>query len=400
MKKIGIVTMVGCDNYGNLFQNYAVKKILENMGYEAYTLNNNIRENKVKSKNSFFTKLTFQYIKAYIKLQLEIRFGCKNSKDFSFAGLFRSVINRKEFVTEKNNRLKRMKEFRSLNIPYDCRLVGTDEFPQDEYFAFVCGSDVVWHPNYHTDKTNDFLGFAPKYKRIALAPSFGVSALPENRKTDYLKWINGIEYLSVRETAGAEIIKELTDREADVLTDPTLSVDAEDWKRLKKCPSDAPKGKYVLCYFLGNKTKKYNEWIESCAKSKDYELVELVDSKDLKHYATDPNEMLWLIDNAEAVFTDSFHAVVFSIIFHTPFVAFKRVERGLELFSRIQSILKLMKFENREFSKVDKENFDSLDFSISDKIIDEEKIKTKRFLKNALEGVEAKTLELKKKFTD
>lgn len=388
MKKIGIVTMVGYDNYGNLFQNYAVKKILENLGYYAYTLNNNIQEKKVEQKESIVSKFSPTYIIAYIKTQLSRYFGCKNSKDFSPRGLFRSIVNYKSFNMSKNDRLEKMKIFRDLYIPYDSKLINTSDFSQEEYVAFVCGSDVVWHPTYHVDKTNDFLGFAPKYKRVALAPSFGVSKLPKSREKDYFNWINGIEYLSVRETSGAEIIKKLTNREAVVLCDPTIAVDVDDWKQLQSRPKNAPERKYALCYFLGNKTKEYDKWINSCTKDKSYELVEIIDSNDLKHYATDPCEMLWLIDNAEVVFTDSFHAVVFSILFHTPFVAFKRIEKGLELFSRIQSLLNLMDLQNREFSVIEREQFDKLDFSYSDKVISEEKIKIKMYLTNALSNIE------------
>ena len=55
--------------------------------------------------------------------------------------------------------------------------------------------------------------------------------------------------------------------------------------------------------------------------------------KDGEHYATGPSEFLYLIENSEAVFTDSFHSCVFSIIFNKPFLSTDEylTERGNEL---------------------------------------------------------------------
>lgn len=48
--------------------------------------------------------------------------------------------------------------------------------------------------------------------------------------------------------------------------------------------------------------------------------------------------------DADFVVTDSFHACVFSIIFHVPFVAIGNKERGM---SRFQSLLSLVNLEER-----------------------------------------------------
>ena len=76
--------------------------------------------------------------------------------------------------------------------------------------------------------------FAPKEKRIAYAPSFGIPKIPAVYKEKYKKWIMEIPYLSVREESGAKIIKELTGKDVPVLIDPTLMLTKEKWLSIAK----------------------------------------------------------------------------------------------------------------------------------------------------------------------
>ena len=390
MKKIGIVTMVGYDNYGNLLQNYAVKKLLENMGYQAVTLNNQVKtdESAHFNKISIWNKCKPKYVRKFLKVKANQLLGCKNVSDYTFLSIIRHLKNRKVFQKCKDERLEKFKAFRKMYIPYESLPIYDEKFSEKDYVAFICGSDVVWHPTYHYNKENDFLCFAPKYKRIALAPSFGVSEIPTERKEAYKVWLDGIEYLSVREDAGATIIKDLVKRKAEVLPDPTLTIDVKHWRSISRMPDTPPKGSYILCYFLGDETSEYSSWIRECASLGEKEIVSVCDANFLQYYASDPGEFLWLIDHASAVFTDSFHGIVFSMLFHAPFVAFRRVEERLSIFSRIESLLHCMNMENREFGRVTVEQFDKMDFDCIDEKIADMREKEKSFLKNALDEIE------------
>ncbi|MCI8484007.1 MAG: polysaccharide pyruvyl transferase family protein [Lachnospiraceae bacterium] len=77
------------------------------------------------------------------------------------------------------------------------------------YSAYICGSDQIWNPGFCDMDENYFLGFAPKGRRIAYAPSFGVQELPRVWRREYRKRLNNIDFLSVREKTGAEMIKKL-----------------------------------------------------------------------------------------------------------------------------------------------------------------------------------------------
>ena len=170
-------------------------------------------------------------------------------------------------------------------------------------------------------------------------------------------------------------------RESVVLMDPTLCVNASEWRSLAVEPKNKPEGEFCLCYFLGNMTKEYEKYIKKNASGKD--LVYICDVQDIKHYATGIEELLWLIDNASMMFTDSFHGVAFSLLLHTEFIAFERVEEGLDLFTRIESLLNMTNLEKRKYGS----DLVSIDFSKSDAIICERRLFMINYLKQSLESI-------------
>lgn len=176
----------------------------------------------------------------------------------------------------------------------------------DQYDAFICGSDQVWNPIYQDVSKIRFLTFAKPNKRIALAPSFGVAEIPESRKKIYTEWLQGIDFLSVREESGAKIIKELVGRKVPVLIDPTLMLKVEEWDQIANKPVGFDKKLYLLTYFLGNKTKTYEKEIKKLAYEKNLQIVDLSEISKFEYYTYGPAEFLWLVKNAEYICTDSF----------------------------------------------------------------------------------------------
>ena len=114
-------------------------------------------------------------------------------------------------------------------------------------------------------------------------------------------------------------------------------------------------GNYVFCYFLG-KNKKERRIATEYAKKHNLKLVTIgyaskvmVEDKNfgnVRLYDTTPGQFIELIKNAKYVFTDSFHAVVFSKIFEKQYFVFNRDERG-SMSSRIRTITSLFETEER-----------------------------------------------------
>ena len=293
----------------------------------------------------------------------------------------------------------RRKSFQSfsdqfLHIDTNIFASGTSQFI-DCYDAYICGSDQIWNPTYKSTGSAYFLQFAPEYKRIAFAPSFGLSSLPDSLHAIYKEWLNGIPYLSVREEQGAKIIKELTGRDALVVPDPTLCLNREQWEEAEKKPEFADGQPYVLTYFLGNETNKDRRFIEAYAKLAGVKIINLFDMREPEYYATDPAEFVWLIHHAKAMFTDSFHGTVFSIIFHTPFLVFDRIESGgTKMSSRIETLLKMTNLENQQFGKGSEKEFSGVDFSSSDYEISIRAELAKEYLIDSLYKVKEESREI------
>ena len=364
--KVGILTITIGTNYGNRLQNYASQTVLESLGCEVETVRNITNQKppalKIGVKGKIKHKILFPL---YMKTNL----------------IKSSDVN-------GQIRIANFKKFNKEYIHETSELISKDNIPEgfvDKFDYFICGSDQVWNPNFYFNSEMDFLTFAKSGQRIAYAPSFGISEIPEDFVENYKKWINGMDYLSCREEAGAQIIKNLTGREATVLVDPTLMLTKEQWLNMSNTPKWIRNKKYVLTYFLGDKTKEIEERVNKIAKEKNLEVINLLDKNNKYIYSAGPREFVSLINEAECMCTDSFHGVVFSLIMKTPFMVFERKGPKMSMNSRMDTLLSLFKMEHRKDSiiKDNKEVFD-MDFSYVDKILNVERDKAINYLKDAL----------------
>ena len=238
--KIGIVTLIYAtkfDNYGGTLQNYALSQVLSDMGHEVSTIA------LYYSKEPFCLYGKIRR-KLYCKYGIDIRISKKGIQ----------CAKVEKYQKKRNDNFL---QFRSEKIHTDTRWIEKNNFRNldSEYDLFIVGSDQVWNPYWAVNKTTFdgfFLRFARKDKRVSYAASFGVSMIPENQIGDYTKALLEFKRISVREDAGASIIKKLCNREAQVVLDPTLLLDKCQWECIQKkvlnIQTDSP---YILTYFLG-----------------------------------------------------------------------------------------------------------------------------------------------------
>lgn len=369
MKKIGIITLNGYENYGNRLQNYALQEVLKTYNYDVDTII--IVEEQKNEKRSKLSKLKSATLKDILKL-LKLR------------TIKRSTYNSRNIRIEvfKNFSSKYLNEVRYLiadKITLDCDC----EFSSN-YKHFIAGSDQVWNPNFIDNENIYFLRFVEKDKRISYAASFGISELPEKHKEHYKILLEGMEQISVREDAGAEIINDLVGIDVPVHVDPTLLLSKEQWSKLAVRAKNKPQNKYLLTYFLGGIPNKYIKQILNLAKMNNLAIINLGDIREKETYRTGPSQFLDYISDCSIFCTDSFHGVVFSILFERPFIVYPR-EGSISMYSRINTLLDKFDFNNRKVEniKIDKEAL-NIDYSDVASIIEEEKNKAFNYLKKAL----------------
>lgn len=348
--KIGIVTLVS-DNYGNKFQNYAVEQLLSEYGQAVtYRIQEQPQTATEQQSRTMWQKLRPSYIAEVLRCRMMYRYDITNAARCILGNLAYIAVHKNELLAAQKERKEKFRAFQERYLHVSDRIITHENCHDREWLdshdLFVCGSDQIWNPTYRTTTELAFLNFAPG-KAVALAPSFGLSELPMNAEEKYRNWLNGITCLSVREEAGARIIRELTGREATVLLDPTMAIDAEHWETLARKPETALPEKYILTYFLGRVTKNYAKRIREISRKTGLPVVNLFNIEEAAYYTFDPSEVLYAISNADMVLTDSFHGTVFSVLFRRDFLVFQRDEGGKSMHSRLDTLLGKFMLEDR-----------------------------------------------------
>lgn len=361
MKKVGIITLNGNFNYGNRLQNYALQQVLKNLNVFSETIIFDDTHSVNKTMEIIY-KIKYKLIRL-IKNDSKIVLNWEKMK----------AAKGKVFqpFTEKN--------IKSIYINRDMEISAKFDY-------FIVGSDQVWNPNIIKNDTHYFLDFTSKQKRIAYAASFGVPKL-SHISTPFRDGLLGMNEVSVRENSGADIVKQVTGREPQVVVDPTMLLSAKQWNHLIHQYSDELdiKGKYILIYFLRDKNEKLYRDIEIYAKSKNFRIYNIMgDSYSEKKIIPDPLQFISLIEKAEFVLSDSFHCAVFSIIMKTPFVIMDRNSGNMN--SRILTLLSKFNLKSNRYNNKIKFEYirQNTDFSNVDNILNEEKKVGLLFLKNAL----------------
>ncbi len=368
MKKVAILTLNGYHNYGNRLQNYAMHDVIESLGFSSETIINDrkkIKKSKLIQKINTLNNNSIKEIisKTYYKIWRIIR---------------------------KNDIIKRTESFKEFTLDYIKETkytISRNNIPEDlskRYDYFITGSDQVWNPGNLHGSSIYFLTFAEKHKRIAYAPSFGVSEIKPEFVENYKEWISGMHKLSVREDDGAKIIKDLTGRDAPVLVDPTLLLTREKWLSIAKEASNKPKGKYLLTYFLGGIPDNYKKQIKNIVKENKLEVINLGDIREKETYMTGPSEFIDYINDCSIFCTDSFHGAVFSILLEKPFIVFERIG-STSMYSRIDTLLNKFELNDRKAENMSwgEDAFD-IDFSHIPTILAAERKKSMDYLMDAL----------------
>ena len=347
--RIGIITIID-RNCGNRLQNYAAQEVLKQYGV-VETIPFIKKDKRILSKwliKKFLRKLKKQYSYAWEEFNLKIKFG-----PYTFAEKYHNVVER-----------------------YD----------------FVClGSDQVWNTKWYEEnplrKDAFLLNFFDAKQKVCFAPSFGVSEIGDEWKLLFAEKLKEIPYLSVREEAGAEIIKQLTGKSAEVLIDPTLMLDANEWRKIEKKPRYLQsKKRIVLTYFLGELTEEMESKVSEIKKQYDCDVVNMHELLQNKDKNIGPAEFLYLLDHAFIVMTDSFHASVFSFIFEKPCLLYARAGAETGMLSRLDTLIQKFGLERKYINSGLENDLLECDYSYGLQQLEKERRKVRLFLESAFQN--------------
>lgn len=304
MKKLGIITIHKINNYGSVFQAYALQNACEDLGFKTEIIDYNF-PNAFHLFNKYIETTDSQpnepkWIKLLYALELKKQHN----------GI-RHFVSKYEHLSDKQ-----------YNSPSELE----SDIPL--YDIYVTGSDQLWNPRHCNGDPTFMLHFAPENAlKISYAASIGSNSIPYELQTQYKTLLSRYTHIAVRENSGVKLIKEVVDKEATVVLDPTLLLNCDQWNQIA-APKRQFKKKYILCYFLNytfNAFPYVDQLAEYMQKQTGYEIVRVARPPHKlglphTHYrvGASPEEFLALVRDAEMVLTTSFHGTAFAVNYGKP----------------------------------------------------------------------------------
>ena len=368
-KKISIVTAAPyVQNYGSICLTYATQEIFKKYGYDAEILN--------YSRKSFQEANDFKDI-------IESLHKRDASRKYPF--LIRVALA--FFLYPSIKKMSNMTSvFFDRYIKVSRRLYTNEEAlikNPPEADIYCTGGDQMWNEqcNFHKTLREFYLSFVPHNKpKISFSTSIGKKAFDEWELPEVLPLLNGYDIISLREKETVGYFNELGVKNVYNLIDPTLLLDREKWDELAS--HRIIKGSYILMYEIA-RTGELLSYAKRLAKAKGKRLVRINRFwfHNLKYgdavYCPSPEQWLSLFKNADCIVTNSFHGVVFSIVFERQFI-FVPGANPMRLINMMSSL----GIEGRYCGNIDKvcriyEN--KIDYSIVQRKLREEREKLDRF---------------------
>ena len=339
--KIGILTYHDEINYGSLLQAYAMQTALSDLGYESAIIDRWFEPRQTR----IYGVLHASAVRAWVKWVLKVISGT------GAWALFIRQWRSRRFI-EKFLRL----------TPYSFHNCG--DAPNDMGIDLITvGSDQVWHPmaQPHIYLLNEL----KQVPGIAYAASFGTNAIPDSKQGLYREGLKNFKAIGIRELEGVEIVRQLGVRNVAHVVDPTILVNPKRWHEFVH-NLDSTGKRHIVCYFLGEDflamAERLGRWARSHNMTIDFFLqdfeapipfsavrfrrwlqywkVRLSRSLNFRSSAG-PIEFVRKISTAECVFTNSFHALMFSMIF----------KRNVRIVKPTSPIRQGMSARMREFSE-------------------------------------------------
>ncbi len=330
MKKIiGLQTPHYAPNYGAKLQAFAIAEALRNMGYDIEYINR--RPLKASMQKNILNKLLAQIEEKRQKLLFDFE---------------------KTYLQPQTTPIYNNSNFNQLDI--------------NKYYAIIVGSDQMWRDDYYHAgfELTPYLFYVKesKIRRIAYAVSFGKNTCkhPENRKLQIENLIHKFNAISVREKSGVNILKNEFHTDGIWVCDPTLLHKAEIYIKKFHLNKTLIENNIITAYILDNSTCFF-EKSKKIAKTLQLPISFLIKGKysnllykrffnRIPQFNEMPSVINWLyqIQNSKYIVTDSYHGLLFSIIFKKQFVVFDRTAGGSE---RYNSILEYLDLKDRLFSK-------------------------------------------------
>lgn len=303
--KIGIITFHWSTNYGAILQSFALQQTLKGMGHDVEIINYKPK----KYEPSFY-----EFIR------------------------YRHFLHLKSYLTELMKE-KRMKEFRKKYLNCTQRYYTLKELQDNcnSYDLLISGSDQIMNPYFlatgeKEGSTAYFLDFGKEHtNRITYAVSFGVTKYPQHLIPKVHSLISRFDSLSVRERTGVDILASMGRDDAIVVPDPTILYHAKDYDNFINVvtrPTDN-----IVVYMLQDR-------LSYITKRLPKQNIKIISSESIEDW-------LASIKNCRHLITNSYHGMVFAILYHIPFTIVLKSIKNEGMNDRFFTLLERLGLQDR-----------------------------------------------------
>lgn len=406
--KIGIISI-------NLYPktlNFACP--IHSYAFQRFLDNNQIESTIIDYMASYDYGFDFRYPANYYKEKCEkinrkpVRTSDDEAKLQKLSSLYEEY---NEIYKERENRYNKFKAFtdkyyKKTDSTYNSDLL---EILDLDFDCYICATDVIWKtplsPRWGLERAFFLASHCMdnKYK-IAYAASRN-SELLECEYDEFFHYLSDFDAISVREEPLKDLIEQNSDIKVECVLDPVLLLDKEEYELVAKLPQE--KG-YLLLYYVVKDAEDTIIQALDYARAHNLTIIELSDKPysslermsvaDVDYswsYDVGPDEWLGYFLNAKCIFTNSFHACCFSILFEKDFYVGSR--NGY----KVQNVLELFKISERQLEL----DFDlvqnplkPIDYVSVKNILEKERISSEKFILEAIREAE-KVLRVPKDYS-
>lgn len=372
--KTATVTLHTAHNNGSFLQAYALQKTILKMGNSNEIIN-------------FVPKAQYSLYQNIIL------------KDFSIKGFVKGVLNIPHYYQLK----KRKDRFNNILT----KLYLTDKFEEEEVFnhisneydCIIAGSDQIWNNASMPDFSNIYLLPVDQYK-ISYAPSFGKS-LDNQFGPKIIESINKFDYISVREESAKKALENLIPHKSiQIVLDPTFLLEKNDYDDLYNAAECKFSGDYIFFYCIKASAEVLSA-VRDISKILKLPVVTIftgVNTYKCQAYGqkvdfeAGPSEFIKYVRDAKYVLSNSFHGIVFSIIYNKKFFRIADNDNGeVKIDERLDSILTLLQLTDQNvIANTPFHLNENIEYTVANNNLNKLKYESLDWLKKSMIGVEEK----------
>ena len=305
MSSVGVITFHASYNCGSILQALALRSVLEGYGHSVSIIN--------------FSSIEQQRLYSVLYRTPTPRHIVKNL--LCLPGIPRIAAHYRQYADY-------IRDAFDVEQP---PIATSQDLPSDAYDVYIAGGDQIWNVRCPDFSTAYMLDFVCDAKKVAYAPSLGATNMGVSPDCEtYRALLGRFDALSCRETNGKRWLEELVGRPVELVLDPTMLLDADEWRSVAKPLVHRPEFDYIF-YYAFSYSNAYSRAVSEVAERLELKVV-VIDAKEwyvrgLYRYRNfvllqdgGPNAFLNLVADAKFVVTMSFHGTVFSVLYRKQFV--------------------------------------------------------------------------------